>query len=408
MRVLLVADFYPPAPGGLEAHVRRLGQELRRAGHEVAVVAGGPHASTVDDNGVPVHVVPSGIGPPVLYRQPGRAFHPPWPHPAVRRGIAAAIERYDPQVVHAHGWCQFSAAAAARRRPLVVTLHDYGLRCPKKNLLRGTNECVSGLGLRCVTCPGTEQATVKRCLLGAALGRTAPRLAGRVDRFLAVSSHVARRHLQAHPGPVDVLPNFLDLPSGPPTPPGEREVLFVGPADRHKGLAVLLRAWRLVPPGLGRLVVVGTDGPPGGMDGVQFAGRLSGGPLWTRYHAAALVVVPPIWPEPCPTVVLEALAHGRPVVASRVGGIPDLVVHGTSGLLVPPGDPDALAAAIAGLLGAGDRPAAARSRLEAMGRAAAERSRTFATSTVVRRIERVYAEVLAERSEVVTRVRGPG
>jgi glycosyltransferase involved in cell wall biosynthesis len=175
-------------------------------------------------------------------------------------------------------------------------------------------------------------------------------------------------------------------------------VLFVGPADRHKGLAVLLRAWRLVPAGIGRLVVVGTDGPaggpPGGIDGVEFAGRLGGDPLWTRYRSAALVAVPPIWPEPCPTVVLEALAFGRPVVASRVGGIPDLVVDGSSGLLVPPREPAALAGAITALLGD-------RTRLEAMGRSAAERAREFETSTVVGRIERVYAEVVAERSEVV-------
>jgi glycosyltransferase involved in cell wall biosynthesis len=385
-----VADFYPPAPGGLEAHVRRLGQELRRAGHDVAVVAGGHRASTMDDDGVPVHVVPTGIGPPMLYQQPGRAFHPPWPHPGFRRALAAAIDRYDPDVVHAHGWCQFSAAAAAGRRPVVVTLHDYGLRCPKKNLLRGGNECASGRGLRCVTCPGAEQGTLKRCLLGAALGRTAPRLAGRVDRFLAVSTHVARRYYQAHAGPVEVVPNFLDPPDGPIGPPGDRDVLFVGPADRHKGLAVLLRAWRTVPTGLGRLVVVGSDGPPGGIDGVEFAGRLTGGPLWTKYRSAAVVAVPPIWPEPCPTVVLEALAFGRPVVASRTGGIPDLVVDGSSGLLVPPGEPVPLAAALAALLG--DRP-----RLEAMGRAAAERAREFGTAAVVRRIERVYLDVVAER-----------
>jgi glycosyltransferase involved in cell wall biosynthesis len=206
---------------------------------------------------------------------------------------------------------------------------------------------------------------------------------------------VARRHLREHPGPVDVVPNFLDLPAGPPTAPGGSEVLFVGPPDRHKGLAVLLCAWRQVPAGPGRLVVVGTDGPPGGLDGVEFAGRLSGGPLWTRYRSAALVVVPPIWPEPCPTVVLEALAYGRAVVASRVGGIPDLVVDGESGLLVPPADPGALAAAIGSLLGPGNRD-----RLEAMGAAAAARARGFGTTAVVRRIEGVYAEVVSERSGV--------
>jgi glycosyltransferase involved in cell wall biosynthesis len=187
-----------------------------------------------------------------------------------------------------------------------------------------------------------------------------------------------------------VIPNFLDPPPDGPREPG-RDVLFVGPADRHKGLGVLLRAWARVPTGLGRLVVVGTDGPPGGVPGVEFAGRLTGAPLWARYRAAAFVVVPPIWPDPCPTVVLEALAAGRPVVGTRVGGIPDLVVDGASGLLVPPGDPDALAAGVEALL-------TDRARLSALALAAAVRAREFATPVVVRRIAGVYEDVTAARA----------
>jgi glycosyltransferase involved in cell wall biosynthesis len=389
MRVLLVADFYPPAPGGLEGHVRRLAHELRRTGHDVAVVSGGGpgRPSVVDDHGVAVYQAPSGVGLPGAYQEAGRAFHPPWPQAAFRRALEAAFSRFDPQVVHAHGWCAFSAAAEARRHgtPVVVTLHDHGLRCPKKTLLRGDRECAHGRGPRCATCPGDEQGTLKRCVLAAALGATTPALVARADRFLAVSDHVARRARAVCHGRVDVVPNFLDPPAGSLGGPVGTDVLYVGPADRHKGLSVLLDAWRFVPSG--HLVVVGADRPAGAVPPrVTFAGRLGGDPLWARYRSAALVVVPSIWPEPCPTVVLEAFAFGRPVIGSNVGGIPDLV-DGSSGVLVPPGDPHALAAAIADL--ASDRPGLAE-----MGRAAHERAARFTTEAVVARIVRVYDEVV--------------
>jgi glycosyltransferase involved in cell wall biosynthesis len=401
MKVLLVADFYPPAPGGLEAHVRRLGQSLVRAGHRVAVVAGrGAEAGSMAflDGDVAVHLAGTGLERlPLAYQRAGRAFHPPWPDTVFRRRLRGVVDAFDPDVLHAHGWCAFSAVACAGRRPVVVTLHDYGLRCPKKNLLRGTVECEHGRGLRCLRCPGEEQRAVKRGVLSTAIGRTAPRLAARVRRFIAVSGHVAERHLEAFPtaGRVDVIPNFLDPPAGDFVPPTGSGVLYVGPADRHKGLDVYLRACRLLPPGVASAVVVGVDRPPGAGDGVEFAGRLAGTPLWQRYRDAALVVVPSIWPEPCPTVVLEALAMGRPVVASRVGGIPDLVVDGRTGRLVPPGDPGALADAIASLL-------ADRGALVEMAAAAKDRARQFETGTVTRRIEAVYEEVLAEARHPAT------
>ena len=81
MRVLQVADFYPPAPGGLEAHVRRLAHALTARGHAVEVVAGAhaPHAPPVrheNDDGVPVHRVAGSLGRlPGVHRSAGRAFH---------------------------------------------------------------------------------------------------------------------------------------------------------------------------------------------------------------------------------------------------------------------------------------------------------------------------------------------
>ncbi len=404
MRVLLVADFYPPAPGGLEAHVRRLAHALAARGHDVEVVAGAhaaqPAAVRHDvDGGVPVHRVPVALSR-LVYR--GRAFHPPWPDGAFRHAIGRVLARFDADVVHAHGWSAFSAAALDR--PVVVTLHDYGLRCPKKTLLRGDDECGTGRGTHCLTCPGGEQVRLKRAGLAAALAPGVPWLRARVARFIAVSGHVAARHHDEIPD-VEVIPNFLDplpLPYRSFAPPTGRDILFVGPADRHKGLPVLLRALGHLPAArpYGRRHV--RDATPSGKEWpktrfwpllprrsgirVEFAGRLTGDPLWRRYRDAAVVAAPATWPEPCPTVVLEALAMGRPVVGSQTGGLPDLVEHGRTGLLVAPDDEWALAAALRELLEDDER----RLRLA---RAAYDSASLFATASVVPRIEAVYAAV---------------
>jgi glycogen synthase len=109
------------------------------------------------------------------------------------------------------------------------------------------------------------------------------------------------------------------------------------------------------------------------------------------------VIVPSIWDDPCPTVVLEAMAAGRPVIASATGGIVDMVVDKVTGLLVAPGDASALAQAISSVL---RDPQAA----QAFGAAGRDRAREFTVSAVVERVERLYANTIAETGIEVTGV----
>jgi glycosyltransferase involved in cell wall biosynthesis len=104
------------------------------------------------------------------------------------------------------------------------------------------------------------------------------------------------------------------------------------------------------------------------------------------FQRCLLAIVPSVWPEPCPTVLLEAMAAGRAVVASSVGGIPELVVDGETGLLVPPGDAAALRHALQRML---DDPTLRRR----MGAAGRKRVEQFRGDRVVPRIERVYQQV---------------
>ncbi|WP_305785154.1 glycosyltransferase family 4 protein [Symbioplanes lichenis] len=384
MRVLLVSDMYPPFPGGLEAHVARLARHLITRGHEVAVVSVRHPTSDIS----PAIASPLLLDlVPGLYRA-GRPFHPPWPDPLFRRTLRRTVDAFRPDVVHAHGWCVFSAVAAARDVPVVTTLHDYGLLCPAKSLSCGGRRCTGRLC--CATCAGCEQGMVRRVALAGALRLRTPALVRRLAAMIAVSSCVAETHLAAGVGDPDrmhVVPNFVDLPPARPEPvPASGRVLFVGPPDRHKGRSVLEQAFTRDCLRDRELRLVG-DAAARSAGNVVAVGRRSGADLWREFHESSVVALPGVWMDPCPTVALEAMALGRPVVGSGLGGLTDIVEDGVTGVLVPPGDPDRLARALAGLT-------ADPGRLAGYGTAGLARVRSrFSPDAVVPRIEAIYREV---------------
>lgn len=392
MKVLLVCDFFPPAPGGLEAHVQRLACGLLKRGHDIAVVTGTSHADPLPGGAL---IVPTGtvLGRlPHLFLDDGRPYPPPWPDAIFRRTVRDVASWWQPDVIHAHGWCAFSSYWPGSQ-PLVVTLHDHGLRCPKKTLLRDTGECLTGRGVKCINCSGSLPA-IKRLPLAAVLGHSVSGLAAHTSRFIAVSHSVARRaaELGTVAPAVEVLPNFIDVGDEVVADPAEPlTVLFVGPDSPHKGRSVLVDAFRRLPPGLARLHLVGSNTPVN-ISGVTNFGYLRGIALSKQYQTASVVVVPSVWPEPCPTVVLEAMARARPVVGSRIGGIPDLIEHGRSGLLVAPNDASALADSLLRVL-------TDRRMRQKLGAEARIRVVQFDIANVVPRIEKVYTSVCQTRVE---------
>lgn len=387
MRILLASDFFPPTPGGMEAHVKRLAEALIRRGHEIAVVTSTERPDPLPGRALIVPALTVLGRAPQLFRDGGRPYPPPFPDPSFRRAVRRLADRWHPDVIHAHGWCAFSCYWSGAP-PLVVTLHDHGLRCPKRTLLRGAVECAQGRGARCATCTG-DQPIVKRLPLAAVMRHSVPGLVAHASCFIAVSRSVKRRvaELGINPLTVKVVPNFFDIdnvPLGAPVDPPT--ILFVGPESLHKGRSVLIAAFCRLPPGRSRLILVGSNTRVN-IDGISNLEYLRNGELWAQYQRASVVVVPSVWPDPCPTVVLEAMAHGRPVVASRIGGIPDLVEDGLSGLLVPPNDSVALADSLWRIL-------SDRSLRQRLGAEARVRAGQFGAAAVVPRIEKVYASVL--------------
>jgi glycogen(starch) synthase len=403
MRVLMVTQFYPPVVGGQEQHVRNLAQALAGRGHGVEVATTAVHhpPGTTLDGAVPVHRLSTAAQHlPQLYSDPERPHAMPILDPQFRGGIARLLATGSFDVLHAHDWSINSALGPARRSgvPVILTQHDYSHVCATKRLMRGENVCPGPALVACIRCASSKHGPVVGP--GVVLANFAGARARRrqVDAFVPVSSVVAVS--TGLPGRCfyEVIPNFIPdglvLDEAVSHPDGP--IVFVGDLSPDKGIRVLIEAYRHLrdPPALVLAGRAFEETPLDLPDRVELRGLLDHAAVMALMQTASVVVVPSIVPDCCPTVVLEAMAVGRPVVAAASGGIIDLVDNGVTGHLVAPGDPMALVAALSSVLA--DRDAAA-----AMGRKALDRVRSFTASAVVGRIEDLYSQLSSGTSTEV-------
>ncbi len=403
MRVLMLSELYPPHIGGSEQHVRNLARGLVARGHEVSVatIAEGSATSTTDDDGVRVHRVRSSTQRLPLANQTGRPYHPPFPDPDVVRALGEIVAAEDPDVVHAHNWMvnSYLPLKALSDAPLVLTLHDYGIACAKKSLIWHDRPC-SGPGFsKCLHCAARHYGTARGevITLGNWLSHKPVRNA--VDAFVPVSQAVARgNELDRSDLRFEVIPNFV--PDGVASEgaddegladaylgslPQEPFWLYVGALDHHKGIGVLLEAYASIA-GAPPLVVVGrraADAPTTYAANTTVLYDLPHDAVMATWRRSSLGLVPSLFPDPCPTVALEAMACGVPLVASRAGGLPEIVDDGVTGSLFEVGDSTDMARVMRELC-------MDPGRLAAMSSASLSRAPMFMASSVIARIESLY------------------
>lgn len=267
---------------------------------------------------------------------------------AVRR-IGALIEATRPDLVHCHNiYHQLTpsiiGAAKARGVPVALTLHDFKPVCPTYTRLRNGRPCSECLGgdFRNVLRHRCAEGSLAKSALLYAEAVVQRRLGNyeKVDLFIAPSRFLAESVAHRFPaGRIAVLYNGVEVPKAGSADDGY--ILFLGRLSPEKGIETLLKAhaqagapWPLKVAGTGPLYeALASDFPS-----AQFLGHLTGDDLRQTLVRAAIVVAPSECYENCPMSVLEAMAHGKPVVASRIGGIPELVTDGDTGLLFEPGN----------------------------------------------------------------------
>jgi len=411
MRILEVTDCYPPPLlGGRDLQVQMLSHELVRRGHEVEVVSlAGLRGPRIElDGAVRVHRIAGWsrlLGR--LYANPEKPFHPTLADPGLVRVLGRLLRESRPQIVHAHSWLLYSLLPLlpAQETRLVVWVHDYGLICPKGTLVYRGGVCTGPKYAKCVGCAKEQYGGLRSLALTSGQTIMKPWL-GRVDRYVANSKFTARAVqdlIAPGKGPMEVIPPFApdeafhaDNGARPDFVPREGPYLmFAGALGPHKGLNVLLEAWAGLDPRI-PLVLAGIrrpDTPRSFPAGVTVVEEVPHEDVLRAFGHCLAAVVPSVWPEPFGAVVLEAMAAGRPVIASAVGGMADLVVDGTTGILVPPGDAAALQTAMQTLV--------ADPLLRAtMGGEGRKRAAAYSANAVVGSWERVFREVLAGRAEI--------
>lgn len=273
----------------------------------------------------------------------------------------AKLDSFKPDVVHVHNFFpQISPsiydACLEKNIPVVQTLHNYRLICPGAMLMRQGKICE-----QCIT-GSPYQAVLHSCYRGSKLGslvvakmvathRKQGTWQHKVTRFIALTEFAKAKFIQAGfpADKITVKANFVTDPlintSHPNQAPSPAFALFVGRLSEEKGLKTLLQAWSTLnnPP----LLKVAGAGPLAallkGQHNIEPLGLQSPEAISDLMQQAAFLLLPSEWYEGFPLVLVEALAHGLPVIASNLGSMADIITDGETGLLFEPGNAQALA-----------------------------------------------------------------
>lgn len=406
MRVLFANKFLYPR-GGSETHLLGLADALGGRGHEITFfgthdernVTPSDRTTTVPATDYAVRGVISRL------RQFGRMLF----SATAYRCVHDLVARSRPHVAHLHNiYHQLSPSVlvALRRSgvPCVLTAHDYKLVCPSYSLHDGRSECFACRGHRYwnLLARGCSRRGVAGdvALAVEAYAHHFFRVYQRcLDAVIAPSRFLRDRLVEGgyDADRVVVLPNAIGVREFRPRPEPGDYMLCVGRLSYEKGLPTLVDAAkqaRDVP-----LWLVG-DGPLRGelerraadAPHVRFLGARPASGVRELMRGCRAVVLASAVPENCPLSLLEAFASAKPVIATQVGGVPELFSGGAHGLTVPPGDADSLAAAMHQLWN--DPDLCYHCGVEARRRAEADHD----IEDYVTRIEAIYAAVAAAAS----------
>lgn len=356
MKVLLVHNEYGIFTGE-EAVVQSVIRLLKQGGHDVVTFI---RSSTEIPN--------MRFGKPLAFCNGIYSF-------SSKRTIRKLLSDHKPDIVHIHNLFPFISPSILRECkkagiPVVMTVHNYRLFCPTGLYMingRICEKCNDGeywCALR--NCTGSLAKSIGYALRNY-VARKQRLYLDNVTMYAALTEFQRERLISKGfpPDRIVVIPNMATIRKPPKKKSSGNFVGFVGRVSQEKGIETLLLAARKCPSipfkaagDYNRMPDVLTRTPPN----FQFLGKLRPEQVTDVYTESRIVVLPSIWFEGFPMVLVEAMLHGNPVLCSYIGGLPKIVEDGVTGLLFKPGNADELAEKIRYLW---DRPELCREMGEA-------------------------------------------
>lgn len=353
MKILFISTLYAPhIGGGAEIVLQSLVEGFHDRGHDVTVLTTGPNTGLNEEFIKGVRVVRSGLTNVYWHgtqKRPAAWKRFLWHardsyNPAMGNIIEQFIRQEQPDVVNTHslvGWsCATWAAIQRTETPVVQTLHDVYNFCPKATMFHNGHACAT------------------QCLQCKLFRLPHPSLSNRVNAVVGVSQFILNKHLQH--GFFQQVPHRRviynarrlnpTLLSAQQDQPHALTFGFLGTLAPAKGIELLLETFASLSLPDAKLYVGGKGQEEYehslkryASDSIHFLGYTS---PEEYFPLIDVLIVPSICLETFPTVIIESLAHGVPVIASRRGGIPELIQDGRNGFLFEPEQPTELASII--------------------------------------------------------------
>jgi glycosyltransferase involved in cell wall biosynthesis len=354
MKILFLSSLYSPhIGGGAEIILQRTAEGLQQRGCDVSVLVTGPDAGLAVDTVNEVKVYRAGLHNfywQFSAQRPGRLARLGWHlrdryNSAMRAYVKQVIKREQPQVVVCHNLAGWSVSVwdeiTAAGLPIVQVLHDMYLMCPSSNMFKKGRCCQQ----QCGSCQQFRKGHDVR--------------SAQVSTVVGVSNYMLEK-LQKHgyfTGARGYVVHNASPYAAMPTPSAPRPISeiwkkaplrfgYMGTLSEQKGLRWLIEQFQRLPfnatlqiAGRGQLSDEAQLKALATSPKISFVGYQKPEEFYRQIDVA---VVPSIWNEPFGLVAVEACAHSVPVIASRMGGLPEIIQDPLNGLLCSPDDPDSL------------------------------------------------------------------
>jgi len=391
LRVLLINTYYDPHVfGGAERSVQVLAEALVNSGTPAVVASIAPKGGFKKQwiQGVEVCYLPfKNLYAPLNRHFLCRLLAPLWHlidtyNPWMAQTIYRIIQWSRPEVVHTNNLSGFSVAAwgaaSSLGLPVVHTLRDYYLLCPRSTMFHRKRNCPS------------------QCWYCRLYSRLRQEMTKAVAAVVGNSRFILERHLKSgcfeNAGVRDVIFNALPGNVSPGSDFGPRQKPFrlgyLGRLKPNKGLELLFQAMEMVRPEEYQLYLGGKDEmglrEKNRLGHVHFLGFVKPEEFFPKID---VLVVPSLWHDPLPRTIFEAYAHGIPVIGSSRGGIPEVIDEGKTGFIFDPDRPETLVASL-------QKVTSDLGNLKRMKMHAMEKSNAFMPSLMVSRYLSIYRSVL--------------